>query len=122
MIVNIENFLRLAANTRSIGIGINRSCRNIGWHLFRVPLHIFHFFWFFLSKFAQAFFFLLSFLFQISLTFFKRVIWFCQDNIPERRVRLMYRYEYMKTTEQVRKHPLYSGHMAALAQINAAYN
>ena len=34
----------------------------------------------------------------------------------------MYRYEYMKTTEQVRKHPLYSGHMAALAQINAAYN
>jgi hypothetical protein len=34
----------------------------------------------------------------------------------------MYRYEYMKTSEQVRKHPLYSGYRVALAQINAAYN
>mgnify|MGYP003734152859 CR=1 FL=1 len=28
--------------------------------------------------------FLFSLLFQISLTFFKRVIWFCQNNIPDR--------------------------------------
>lgn len=31
-----------------------------------------------ISEFAQTFFLLLFFLFQISLAFFKRVIWFCQ--------------------------------------------
>jgi hypothetical protein len=38
----------------------------------------------FLRQFAQPLFFLLAFLFQISLALFKRVIWFCQNGIPDR--------------------------------------
>ncbi len=58
-------------------IGISRSVRNIG----RAILSC----WFLLGKFAQTLLFLLFLLFQISLALFKRVIWFCQDYIPDRR-------------------------------------
>lgn len=39
---------------------------------------------FLLGKFTLALFFLFSFLFQISLTLFKRIIWFCQNCVPYR--------------------------------------
>jgi len=38
---------------------------------------------FLFGEFAQALFFLLAFFFQISLALFKRVIWFCQNVIPD---------------------------------------
>jgi hypothetical protein len=45
--------------------------------------------------------FLLSLFFQISLTFFERVIWFCQDNIPDRHLHRMKNY---KKQEKVPDH------------------
>ena len=58
----------------------------------------------FLRKFAQAFLFLLSFLFQISLALFKRVIWFCQNNIPDRPGDRMKRYNKKQKIARYRRH------------------
>lgn len=58
----------------------------------------------FLRKFTQAFLFLLSFLFQISLAFFKRVIWFCQNNIPDRPGDRMKRYNKKQKIARYRRH------------------
>ena len=63
----------------SVSLPCIRRCRRIGDRLALTALGGFLF-----RELAQAFFFLFSFLFQISLTFFKRVIRFGQNNIPER--------------------------------------